>query len=401
MPFINKRYNLKIPKLMLVFMAVFAFFTVHVYAVDTTGEDEITQQQMESNEIKGIEDQLKEHSNQDIGEIIPGYDPEKIIQDVAKGKFSFDLKGIFSRVLSYLFHEIYLNIGILIRLIILIILCALLKNLQTSFLSESVGEIAFYTCYIVIVSILIVSFKTVLDLGTGILDSMVGFMHATIPLLITLLVSGGNMTSAGVFQPILVMIVEVSATIIKSVFLPFIFLSAILNIVDNVSEKVQISKLAGFLKQISGWGLGFILTVFIAIVTVQGSLGAVVDGVTSKTAKFAIGAFIPVVGKYLADAADTVIGCTLLIKNAAGIVVMLGIIAICIVPILKILALVALYRITCVIVEPICEKRITNCINEMANSLTYVLGIIASVVFMFLISITVIISASNVSAMIR
>jgi len=45
-------------------------------------------------------------------------------------------------------------------------------------------------------------------------------------------------------------------------------------------------------------------------------LGAVVDGVTSKTAKFAIGAFIPVAGKYLADAADAVIGCTLLIKNA-------------------------------------------------------------------------------------
>ena len=60
------------------------------------------------------------------------------------------------------------------------------------------------------------------------------------------------------------------------------------------------------------------MTLFIAIVTLQGAIGAVVDGVTSKTAKFAIGVFIPVAGKYLADAADAVIGCTLLIKMLLG-----------------------------------------------------------------------------------
>jgi stage III sporulation protein AE len=130
-------------------------------------------------------------------------------------------------------------------------------------------------------------------------------------------------------------------------------------------------------------------------------MGAVVDGVTSKTAKFAIGAFIPVAGKYLADAADAVIGCTLLIKNAAGVAVMIGIVCICLVPLLKILALILLYKLTCVMIEPISEKRITSCISEVANSMTFVLGITASVTFMFLIAVTAVISASNISAMIR
>jgi stage III sporulation protein AE len=275
---------------------------------------------------------------------MPEFDPEKIISDVSRGSFDFSFSGLIQRVLRYLFKEFYLNVNILIKLIVLVILCSILKNLQSSFLSDSVGELAFYACYIVIVSILLVSFNASLNMGKDLIDNLVGFMHATIPAMITLLVSGGNVASGAVFQPILLMIVEISATIMKNFFIPLIFLYATLSVVNNISDKIQISKLALFLKQIGTWSLGLMLTVFVAIVTIQGSAGAVVDGVTGKAAKFAIGAFIPVAGKYLADAADTVVGCTLLIKNAAGIAVMLGIVSICLVPVLKIFAMVALYR---------------------------------------------------------
>jgi stage III sporulation protein AE len=369
-------------------------------AGDDLNQDIVKEQVKESN-IRTIEDQLKKYSNKDTDSIIPGYDPQKIVSEAVKGEFKFSFSGLFNGILKYIFKEIYQNIDILIKLIVLVIFCAVLRNLQSSFLSESVGELAFYACYIVLVTVMIISLNTALDLGKDIIDSMVSFMQASIPVLITLLVSGGNFTSAGIFQPILIAVVEVAATIIKNVFLPLIFLSVVLSIVDNISDKVQVSRLAQFLKQISGWALGLILTVFIGIIGIQGSLGAVVDGVTSKTAKFAIGALIPVAGKYLADAADAVIGCTLLIKNAAGVAVMIGIVAICVVPLLKIFALVLLYRITCILVEPIAEKRITNCINEMAGSLTFIFGLVAAVTFMFLLSVTVIISASNISTMIR
>ncbi|MCX7843268.1 MAG: stage III sporulation protein AE [Clostridia bacterium] len=363
--------------------------------------DELINEQSNSNDIKNLEHQINKHAENDFKELVGGFDPQKIINETAKGKFEFSVTGFMNRSLQYLFKEIYINIDILIKLIILIILCAILKNLQTSFLSESVGELAFYACYIVIVSILIAGFNTAMQLGKEIIDSMVAFMHATIPVLITLLISGGSISSAGIFQPILITIVEVSATIIKNTLLPLIFLATVLSIVDNISDKVQISRLAGLLKQIGAWIMGIVLTVFIAVVSIQGTLGAVVDGVTSKTAKFAIGAFIPVAGKYLADAADAVIGCTLLIKNAAGAAAMLGVLAICVVPLLKIVAIMILYRLACAIVEPVAEKRITNCISSIAGSLTYIIGVVASVAFMFLISITAIISAGNVTAMIR
>jgi len=197
------------------------------------------------------------------------------------------------------------------------------------------------------------------------------------------------------------MVVQVSATIIKNILIPLIVLSTIISIVDNISDKIQISRLSSFLKNITQWTLGLILTIFVAIVSLQGSLGAVVDGVTSKTAKFAIGAFIPVAGKYLADAADAVIGCTLLIKNAVGVAIMIGIVVICLLPLLKILAVVLLYRMACVLLEPLAEGRIIKCISDVAGSMAHILGIAASVAFMFLMTVTALILASNISTMIR
>ena len=356
---------------------------------------------MQSDDIQSIEKEMEKYTTSDLQKIIPGIDAQNIIKNAATGKLDLNLKSIGANALKYLFSEIYQNLHILLKLVVLIILCAVLRNLQTSFLSDNIGEVAFYVCYIIVVSLLLISFNTAMKLSLDVIDGMIGFMYATMPVLITLLVSGGNITSGAVFQPTMIMLVEVSATIIKNIFIPLIFLSAILSIVNNISDKVQITKLTGLLKQITGWMLGIILTVFIAIITIQGSLGATVDGVTSKTAKFAISTFVPVAGKYLADAADTVIGCTLLIKNAAGVAVMIGIIAICLVPLLKIAALVLIYKAAGALVEPISDKRMSSCINDVAGSIVYVLGIAASVTFIFLLTVTAIISAGTMSAAIR
>ena len=368
---------------------------------DAKVQSNLIDEQIRTGGIDSIEHALDKYADEESKELLEGYDPEEMIKDISEGKLDLNFKGFVNSCLRILFKELYQNLSILIRMAVLIVICALLKNLQATFLNDNVSEIAFYVCYIVIVSILLVSFSTAVKMSSTIIDEMVGFMYATVPVLITLLVSGGNITSGGIFQPIMIMIVEVSATIIKNVFIPLIFLSTMLTIINNISEKIQLTRLAGFIKQITSWALGVVLTIFVAVVSLQGSLGAVIDGVTSKAAKFAISTFIPIVGKTLSDAADTVIGCTLLIKNAAGAAVMIGVLIICIVPLIKIISLVALYKAASALLEPISEKRITTCINDVAGSMLHIFAVTAAVAFMFMISVTALISAGNLSAMLR
>jgi stage III sporulation protein AE len=403
--YVNKNNNLMI----IVAIAIcFLVVCIPIYTYAITGEvesevdkKEIIENQLKLGQYKELEEYLQKYAEDETKEIVEDFNPKNIFHDASKGKFNFSFIGVLNGAIRFLFKEIYFNMNIMIKLIILVILCSMLSNLQASFLNKSVGELAFYVCYIVVVSVMVVSFNTSIQLAVSIIDNMVGFMYATMPILITLLVSGGNITSGGAFQPIIIGVIGLSSTIIKSSLMPMILISTVLALIGNISDKVQVSKLTGLIRQIVVWFLGSILTVFIAIVSIQGSMGAVVDGVTGKAAKFAIGTFVPIAGKYLADAADAVVGCALIIKNAAGVAVMAGVIGMCIVPMLKIAALIFLYRATCVLVEPISEKRITQCIDEIGNSLTYIIGLVASVAFMFIISVTAIIATGSLSAMMR
>ncbi|HEX2946436.1 MAG TPA: hypothetical protein VHT96_10825 [Clostridia bacterium] len=80
---------------------------------------------------------------------------------------------------------------------------------------------------------------------------------------------------------------------------------------------------------------------------------------------------------------------------------MIGILLICVVPLIKIIALVALYKAASALFEPISESRITNCINDVAGSMLYIFSLTAAVAFMFMISVTALVSAGNTSAMLR
>lgn len=59
--------------------------------------------------------------------------------------------------------------------------------------------------------------------------------------------------------------------------------------------------------------LGVSFTIFIAIITIYG-IGSNVDGITIRTAKYAVDNFIPIIGKFLSDAVETVVGGSAILK---------------------------------------------------------------------------------------
>ena len=69
--------------------------------------------------------------------------------------------------------------------------------------------------------------------------------------------------------------------------------------------------------------------------SLEGTLSSSVDGLTAKTTKAVVSSAIPVVGKILGDAVDTVLGCGIILKNAIGVVGVIIVLGICVMPIIK------------------------------------------------------------------
>lgn len=245
------------------------------------------------------------------------------------------------------------------------------------------------------------NFADIIKLIKDTIQNLVGFSHTLIPILITLMMTTGNITSASVVQPILLFLITFIGNIITTILLPLTLIGIALSIISKISDRVQIGKLSKYFKSTTVWILGVTLTLFVGVLSLEGTLSSSVDGITAKTAKVAVSNFIPVVGKILGDAVDTVIGCSNILKNAVGIVGVIIVIGICIVPIIKLTILMATYYLVSAVCEPIADEKIISLLSQIGDTFKILLAMLSAISVMLIIGITLVIKISNSGLMYR
>lgn len=320
---------------------------------------------------------------------------EKIIAGDA-----FNAKNILNRILDIFIGEIKTSMKIIFVIIGVSLLCSILTNIQSSF-GGRVSEIAFYVCYLFIVILIINTYTDIISICRETIINLNEFMNLLIPLILSLLVVNGNIVSVGMMKPVLLIMVSIINTLVSNFILPIIFISTMINLVSNISEHIEVSKIPKLLQKASVWCLEFILIIFIGILSLEGTLAANVDGLTAKTTKTVVSTVIPVIGKALSDATDSILGATSIIKNAVGIVGVIVIIGISLIPIIKVLVMMIVFNISSALIEPIVDKRISKCMSGIGESIKIVFALMTTICTLFIIATTIMIKVGNFSIMYR
>lgn len=248
----------------------------------------------EQQENFGIRDFLKESENY-APDFLKDLDITNIFNNAIKGKI--DNKNILKKILNLAGSQIKSTLIILINILVIVLIHSVLKSITDSLENSDISKIIYYVQYIMIITIIMANFSDIIKSVSETIENLVGFSQNLIPLLITLLTYTGNITTTAIIEPILLFLIEFIANIIKTLIIPIVSIITVLIITSKITDRIQISKLAGFMKSSIIWFLGVILTLFVGVVSLEGSLSASIDGVTSKTAKAAVSSLIPVVRK--------------------------------------------------------------------------------------------------------
>lgn len=332
-------------------------------------------------------------------DFFPELDGGNLIEKVISGEL-FDDKNIIERLLDFFVRELKSNASIIFTIIVVSILCGVLKGIQSSF-NGNVSEIAFYVCYLAIVILILKSYTDVVTICTTSITRLNDFMNMLIPLILALLVANGNIATVGMMQPVLLGMTTIINVLVTNIILPVIFLSTVMSLVSNISENIDVSKIPKLLQKTSIWCVEFVLIVFVGLLSAEGTLAANVDGLTAKTAKTVVSTVIPVVGKAISDATDSVIGAASMTKNAIGIIGVITILGIIIVPITKVFVMMLIYNISTAFIEPLVDKRISKCMENMGDSMKIIFALMVTISFLFIISTTIMIKTGNFSLMYR
>lgn len=334
-----------------------------------------------------------------------GYFPDKdspgFLDLLLTNDSGLDWLGIGNGLMRFFFHEVIFNGKLMGTLIILTVFSMILETMHSAFERKTVSKVGYTMTFLVLMIIAINSFSSAIEYAKGALESMIHFMVAMIPLLLTVLASLGNLISVSVMHPLVTFMIHTVSTLVYTVVFPLLFFSALLHIVSAISERYKVTQLANLLRNLGIGILGVLLTVFLGVMTVRGAMGSVADGVTLRTAKYVTGNFVPVVGRLFSDATDTVLGASLLVKNTIGLAGVIIIILISAFPALKILALALIYYLTAAIMQPLGDSPVASCMQTIGKSMLYIFAALASVSLMFFLSITIMITAGNLSVMMR
>lgn len=379
---------------LLLLIITLKIFSISTYATDI---DEILSQQdkvVEYEEIQNTVDELL-NNNETLN-----INYKDIVYELIHGDINYKFKDIIKLVIQGMFSEVTTNLDLILKMIGIALVAAIFTNFTYAFDNKYISEVGYFVVFLLMSAIILQSYQLISSVAINVISDLQVFIQALAPSLFAATALSGNYTSTLIYNQLMLIIIGIVDSLILQYIVPFVYIIVVLEIVNNITEGKILSKMIELIKTIVNWGIKILMVVFGFTLTIQSFTAPVLDGIANKSVKVAVGA-IPFLGTTLSGVTDAVMGCAVLIKNGVGIAALIIIILICLMPVIKIVSVIFLYKVTAAIIQPISDKRMVSFLSNIGDICFLLLGIVVITAFLFIVSITITLNATNITAYIR
>lgn len=285
--------------------------TKTVTAENNTFDEKIYKEQYDNSGAEKLFDELPNEVKNSLGNIdinganfneIMNINPESIFEnilDTAKKKLPGPLKSI-SMILA------------------VILLNAIFTSFKISLGEKSLSAVLDIVSTLCICMIIVTPIVNFIGRAASIIKGATTFLFGYIPIMVGIMVASGQAFSAVAFNSLMVALGDIVTQLSSSFLLPLLNIFLSTSIVCAISSRPNFAGLCDLFSKIIKWILGFTMTIFSGILTTKSLVGATVDSANSKTMKFVLSSFVPIVGSALGDAFLTVQGCVKILKSGVG-----------------------------------------------------------------------------------
>lgn len=368
-----------IKKIFVIFASIVAAvaLTVNIYAVDV----ETVAEELDMNSL--IET-LESYTDDEI-------DIESMAGDLITGD-GIDYGIIGNFLLNKLFAEISIGLKSCISVLIVIMLMAIVKGIELE-KDSTVAQVTNLVGFLVIVTIILKSYFVVVRLFTDTVTLLTGIMEVVAPFMLAILIATGEITTSGILGPVLLFVTSLVGVLVTYIIMPLLSASLVFKIISNMSEGIKVEKLSKMFSSTAMWVIGIVFTVFLAVMELEGSVTTSIDEVTVKTTQAAVSNLIPVVGKFVSDSLEVVMGASEIIGKTVGIIGIVVIVLVSLIPIIKILIHSVMFFLLAAISELLnTDSKITDLCDAMSKQYKTMLGIMLGVMVTFVIGIGIVIN---------
>ncbi len=351
------------------------------------------------NQLKQIDftalDLMLQDLNSSTTPIINLADVTNSVKKVLVGEISLEYDNIFSLMLTAFTGCIKKYIPLMLFVLGVAITCSLLGKIKSKDNEKSLNDITNFVCLSLVIVAIGSCVKNLLTTTSQTITSIRSQMNAVFPILLTLAVSVGSTNSVGLYKPAVALLTSGVSQLFVSFVLPLFILSIVFTLVGNLSNSIKLDKVNSFISSLFKWVVGVTFTVFFAVISIQGISASTFDSVSIRTAKFTIKSYVPIMGGYLTEGFDLILSSSLLIKNGVGIVGMIILLSTIINPILELAIFSLLLKLTCAIMQPLCDDKLVKMLDGVSKSLNILSTTIIVLSFMYLLMMGMIMATAG------
>lgn len=318
----------------------------------------------------------------------------ELVKKVYEGEGKGILEIMFQKGKELLIMEWNNISSIFITIVILILIASLFHTFKDTFQNRQIAEISFYIHYLVLIIIFTNLFGSVLDVGENTLRSIEEFMQIFFP---TFFLIVGNTLGIGTglaYYQIAGIVIYLVEWFLLSLLLPALSAYMLFVLMNGIWEEEKLSLLLEFYKK----GIKFLLKVMLGILTgasmIQSMIVPMMDRIKGETIYKAVES-IPGIGEVAEGALRIWLGSAVLIKNSIGIVGCLLLFMICLIPMIRILMMGCVLKITAAILSFVGDKKMINCTNQVGDGIFMVLQTVFYGILFFVVLIAITIYTTN------
>ena len=277
----------------------------------------------------------------------------------------------------------------ILYLILLAIAAAVFISFSDIFQTRQVSQISFYMIYLLVIGICLASFQAASEWMANGVHTLTGFMKVLYPVYFAAVTVAKGSVSSLAFYHLAIILIVVIEELLLHLIVPGIHMYVIIRVMNSLQSEDYLSKFAELLETAIGWGLKTLMGGMIGLNVIQGMLGPAIDTVKRSAVTRGM-EMVPGVGDLLGGTAEVALGTAVLIKNSIGIVGMFLCLVLCLAPLLQLAVITLGYKLAAALVQPVSDKRITECISGVGEGCKMLMNCIFVTGILFLVTVAIV-----------
>lgn len=257
--------------------------------------------------------------------------------------------------------------GMVTPMLVLLMLRLILPGKETS------RRTAAYFCRVSCFSALATAFVSMCGVAHTLMQDTLECFQCLTPVMIAATALSGAEGTATILSPAAALCANAIQLLLDQWGIALSCAAAGIAFAGNLSANIRLKRLHGLFRQILHWGAGGIMTAFMALLSVQGRLGAGRDSVAARTAHFAIESIVPVIGGNVSDSLDSLLSTAYLVKNAVGAAGLFLIVFVSLSPMIRLLGSSMILRAVSALSEPLGDEPVTTACAQFADAVEMLL----------------------------